>query len=216
MTAGVKEFITNRYEKDWFELMGRPRGFDPEKSLDAALGVFWRKGYEGTSYTDLTQAIGVEKPAIYSAYGNKESLFRKVLQRYYDHYQGYLPEALALPTAHEVVARILEGSIDLNTRYPEHRGCLVINGCLAASDDAEPVRNALIEARMQAHALILSRFERARDEGDLPETSSPEALTTLLTALLHGLAVQAKAGFSADQLRAAANAAMASWPLPQR
>ncbi|MEN3290565.1 MAG: hypothetical protein V7634_4865, partial [Bradyrhizobium sp.] len=62
--------------------MGRPREFDVEKALDAALGVFWRKGYEGASYADLTEATGVERPALYSAFGNKEALFRRVLARY--------------------------------------------------------------------------------------------------------------------------------------
>src|SRR3569833_2763724 len=78
--------------------MGRPREFDIEKALDAALCVFWRKGYEGASYADLTEATGVERPALYSAFGNKEALFRRVLARYDEQYLGYIAEALQLPT----------------------------------------------------------------------------------------------------------------------
>ena len=74
--------------------MGRHREFDVEKALDAALCVFWRKGYEGASYADLTEATGVERPALYSAFGNKEALFRRALARYYERYLDYLPEAL--------------------------------------------------------------------------------------------------------------------------
>ena len=102
--------------------MGRHREFDVEKVLDAALCVFWRKGYEGASYADLTEAAGVERPALYSAFGNKEALFRRALARYYERYLGYVPEALELPTAREVAAHILYNAADLNTRYPDHAG----------------------------------------------------------------------------------------------
>src|SRR3954463_1055997 len=104
--------------------MGRHREFDVEQALDAALRVFWRKGYEGASYADLTEAAGVERPALYAAFGNKEELFRRALARYYERYLDYLPEALQLPTAREVVARLMYSAADLHTRYPEHPGCL--------------------------------------------------------------------------------------------
>ncbi|MEK1900614.1 MAG: helix-turn-helix domain-containing protein, partial [Rhizobium sp.] len=87
--------------------MGRHREFDMEKVLDAALCVFWRKGYEGASYADLTEAAGVERPALYSAFGNKEALFRRALDRYSERYLDYLPEALKLPTSRQVAAHIL-------------------------------------------------------------------------------------------------------------
>ena len=196
--------------------MGRHREFDIDKALDAALGVFWRKGYEGASYADLTAAAGVERPALYSAFGNKEELFRKALQRYIDRYLQYIPEALALPTAREVAAHILHGAVDLNTRYDDHRGCLFINGVLAGSDDAEPVRQALIDGRALAQADISRRFERARAEGDLPESASPEALAAFLMAVTHGIGVQAKAGFSRETLEGVAEQALASWPEGKR
>lgn len=192
--------------------MGRHREFDVEKALDAALCVFWRKGYEGASYADLTEAAGVERPALYSAFGNKEALFRRALARYYERYLDYLPEALRLPTAREVAAHILYSSASLHTRYPDHPGCLGINGVLAGSDEAEPVRQALVEARATGEARIRERFERAKAEGDLPETARPDALAAFLLAVSHGMAVQAKAGFSRDMLEAVAEQALAAWP----
>jgi AcrR family transcriptional regulator len=192
--------------------MGRHREFDVDKALDAALCVFWRKGYEGASYADLTEAAGVERPALYSAFGNKEALFRRALARYYERYLDYVPEALELPTSREVAAYILYNAIDLNTRYPDHTGCLGINGVLAGSDEAEPVRQALIEARAEGETQIRERFERAKAEGDLPETANPEVLAAFLLALLHGIAVQAKAGFSRDTLRTIADHALSTWP----
>jgi len=192
--------------------MGRHREFDVEKALDAALCVFWRKGYEAASYSDLTEATGVERPGLYSAFGNKEALFRKALVRYYERYLDFFPKALALPTAREVAEHTLFGAAALHTRYPDHTGCLGINGVVAGSDEAEPVRQALIEARAEAQAKLRERFERAKLEGDLAETANPEALAAFLFAVIHGMAVQAKAGFSRETLQAVAEQALSTWP----
>lgn len=192
--------------------MGRHREFDEAKVLDAALCVFWRKGYEGASYADLTEAAGVERPALYSAYGNKEQLFRRAMARYGERYLEHFPEALARPTAREAVAHLLFATADLNTRYPDRPGCFMINGVLAGSDDAEPVRQALIDARAMAEAELKERFDRAKDEGDLPATADPSALAAFVMAVAHGMAVQAKAGFSREKLEAVAEQALAAWP----
>ena len=192
--------------------MGRHREFDTEKVLDAALCVFWRKGYEGTSYADLTEAAGVERPALYSAFGNKEALFRRALDRYSERYLDYLPEALKLPTSREVAAHILYNAVDLNTRFPNHTGCLGINGAVAGSEEAEPVRQALIDFRAAGQAQLQERFEQAKAEGDLPETANTEALAAFIMAVTHGMAVQAKAGFSRDMLNAVADQALSTWP----
>lgn len=192
--------------------MGRQREFDVDQALDAALCVFWRKGYEGASYTDLTQATGVERPALYSAFGNKESLFRRVLERYYVHYLDFFPAALALPTSREVAEHVLRGAAELNTRYPDRTGCLGIHGALSGSDDSEPIRRALIDARAGGETLLRARFERAQQEGDLPDTANPTALAIFVCAVLHGMAVQAKAGFSREVLDAVVDQALSSWP----
>ena len=192
--------------------MGRQREFDVDQALDAALCVFWRKGYEGASYTDLTQATGVERPALYSAFGNKEALFRRALERYYEHYLDFIPAALALPTAREVAEHVLRGAADLNTRYPDRTGCLGIHGALAGSDDAEPIRRALIDARANGEALLRDRFEQAKRDGDLPETANAAVLAAFLCTVLHGMAVQAKAGFSREVLDAIVDQALSTWP----
>ncbi|MDP4534755.1 TetR/AcrR family transcriptional regulator [Alkalimonas collagenimarina] len=192
--------------------MGRHREFDVDKALDAALNVFWRKGYEGASYTDLTKATGVERPALYSAFGNKEALFRRSLERYYEHYLSFFPAALELPTAREVAAHILRSAAELHTRYPDRTGCLGIHGVLAGSEDAEPVRRTLIDARASGETALRERFERAKQEGDLPEEADCAALAAFVMAVTHGMAVQAKAGFSRDVLEAVAGQALSTWP----
>lgn len=196
--------------------MGRQREFDVDEALEAALRVFWRKGYEGTSYNDLTQAIGVERPALYSAFGNKEALFRRALDRYYEHYLDFFPAALEQPTSKQVAAHILKGVAELNTRYPDHTGCLGIQGVLAGSDDAEPVRRTLIDARAKAEATLRDRFERAKQEGDLPQTANATALAAFVSAVSHGMAVQAKAGYPREILELVVEQALSTWPSPPK
>jgi AcrR family transcriptional regulator len=192
--------------------MGRHREYDVEKVLDAALCVFWRKGYEGASYADLTEAAGVERPALYSAFGNKEALFKRALERYHERFMTHIPEGLAKPTSREVAAHILYSSVELNTRYPDRTGCLGINGAVAGTDESEPVRQALIGFRAIGEQQLRERFERARAEGDLPASSRPDALAAFVMALLHGMAIQAKAGFDRDMLDAVVAQALSTWP----
>ncbi len=192
--------------------MGRHRQFDIDKALDEVLCVFWRKGYEGASYSDLVDAVGVERPALYSAFGNKESMFQKALARYSERYMDFIPIALGLPTAREAAAHFLYETVNLNTRYAGHTGCLGVNGVLAGSDDAEPVRQALIDFRAEGQRCFRERFERAKSEGDLPATVDPGALATFVLTIAHGIAVQAKAGADRDTLRAVVQQALAGWP----
>lgn len=192
--------------------MGRHREFDVEKALDGVLCVFWRKGYEGASYSDLTQAAGVERPALYSAFGNKEAMFRKALARYYERYMEFIPAALSLATAREAASHFLNATVDLSTRFPGHTGCLGINGALAGSEDAEPIRQALIDFREDGQRQFRKRFERARQEGDLPETADPDALATFVLTVAQGIAVQAKAGTCRERLLSVAAQAVSSWP----
>ncbi len=95
--------------------MGRPRSFETDKALDRALQVFWRKGYEGASLSDLTKAMGINRPSLYAAFGDKEALFRKALDRYTDGPAAYVREALHQPTARAVAERLLRGAADLLT-----------------------------------------------------------------------------------------------------
>jgi len=192
--------------------MGRPKTFDVEEALEAALGVFWRKGFEGTSYADLVAATGVERPALYSAFGNKDALFLKALERYGSHYGNYVWEALNLDTSREVATRVLEGAVELNTRFADRAGCFGINGALAGSDESEPSRQALIRWRADGEAVLRDRFERAKREGDLPADADASVLAAYILTVAHGMAVQAKAGFPREVLAAVARQALRTWP----
>src|SRR5437762_10822949 len=104
---------------------GRPREFDTEQALDAALEVFWRKGYEGASLPDLTEAMGINRPSLYAAFGNKEELFRTVVTRYVEGPAAFVREALEEPTARGVAERLLSAAVDLVTDPRNPRGCLL-------------------------------------------------------------------------------------------
>src|SRR3982751_4547831 len=110
---------------------GRPRSFDADRALDQALKVFWSKGYEGTSLPDLTTAMGINRPSLYAAFGNKESLFRKAVERYAEGPAGYVGEALELPTARAVVESLLEGAVRLLSDRKHPSGCLMVQGALS-------------------------------------------------------------------------------------
>ncbi len=192
--------------------MPRPRKIDAEAALEAALGVFWRKGFEGTSYSDLVAATGVERPALYAAFGNKESLFHRALELYGASYGNYVWEALEQPNSRQVAMRVLEGAAELSTRFADRAGCLGVNGAMAGSDEAEPVQRALIEWRAAGETALQARFERAKLEDDLPAEADCAALAAYVLAVAHGMAVQAKAGFSRERLLAVVRQAMTTWP----
>src|SRR5271170_264558 len=148
--------------------LGRPRAFDPDTALEAALRMFWRKGYEGTALSDLTAAMGINRPSIYATFGNKEALFRKALDRYSEQMTNYTAEALKEPTAREVAERLMVGTADLLSCPGNPKGCLMVQGALACGDEADPIRKELIARRATGEAALRERFQRAKLERDLP------------------------------------------------
>jgi AcrR family transcriptional regulator len=191
---------------------GRPRAFDAEKALDRALKVFWKKGYEGASLPDLTKAMGINRPSLYAAFGNKEELFRKAMDRYLEGPACHVNEALAEPTARRVVERLLDGAIAMVTDPKNPRGCFMVQGALACGDDADPLRREMTKRRAALETALRERFERAKSEKDLPVGADAAALARYVTIVTHGMAVQAAGGVGADQLRQAAEIALRAWP----
>src|SRR2546426_9663255 len=110
---------------------GRPRSFCTEEALDRALQVFWQKGYEGTSLSDLTEAMGINRPSLYAAFGNKEELFRKVLALYFKGPSAYAHESLQRPTARAVVEHLLHGAINMLTGPKSPSTCMWVNCALS-------------------------------------------------------------------------------------
>jgi len=193
-------------------VMGRPREFDTDAALEKAMRLFWAKGYEGTSVADLTETLGIGKPSLYAAFGDKQSLFRAALERYAAGPASYVAAALAKPTAREVAEHLLRGAADLQTSSSNPGGCLTVNGAIACGDEAEPVRQALNAHRTGGVALLRSRFGQAKAQHDLPKDSDPAALARYLAAVVYGMAVLASGGASRKELQQVIRTAMKAWP----
>ena len=174
--------------------MGRPRGFAENEALEAAMRVFWEKGYEGSTLADLTEAMGINRSSMYATFGDKEALFRLALARYAEGPAVYVREALEQPTARAVVEALLRGALELLTDPSHPRGCLSVQGALACGSQAEPMKQAMIEWRKQGESDIQKRLKRARREGDLAKDVDPGDLARYISTVVTGLGVQASNG----------------------
>jgi AcrR family transcriptional regulator len=192
--------------------MGRPRSFDTDQALDRALRVFWQKGYEGASLSDLTRAMGINRPSLYAAFGNKEALFRKALDRYAEGRASYIQEALREPTARSVAERLLHGAANLLTNPATPRGCLMVQGALSCGKAADPIRHELALRRAGGEAAIRQRFERAIRDGDLPADTDSADLARFVATVIHGMSVQAAGGASRKELLRVVAMTLRAWP----
>jgi AcrR family transcriptional regulator len=181
--------------------IGRPRAFDPDTALEAALQVFWRNGYEGTALSVLTSAMGINRPSIYATFGNKEALFRKALDLYECQFMSSFSEALARPTARAVIERVLDETVARVTGQSTPAGCLGTNGAVACSPESEPVRQELIRRRIAVEERLRRRLEGAKSSGDLSLDADPGVLAKMVITMTQGIAVQAAGGCSRKDLQ---------------
>ncbi|TZG27978.1 TetR/AcrR family transcriptional regulator [Sphingomonas montanisoli] len=191
---------------------GRPREFCCEAALGAALRVFWSKGFDGASMADLTDAMGISKPSLYAAFGNKEALFHKALDLYEREKLAYVGQALEAQTARGVAERLLRGALAMQNSGNDPAGCLGVIASVACSAQAESIRADVTQRTASIHTALVDRFARACDEGDLPEGTDPEALARLLSSITQGMAVQASSGATPEQLSQLVDTALAIWP----
>lgn len=194
------------------ERRGRPRAFNLEEALDRALQVFWQKGYEGSSLDDLTEAMGVSRPSLYAAFGDKEALFRKALDRYEDGPSSFAREALKEPTARGVVEHLLQGAIKMHTDPKTPPGCLMVHGALASGEGTNTIRQELNARRAADEAGLRRRLVRAKAEGDLPPDVVPADLARYIVTIIRGMAVQAAGGASRNELRRVVQMTLRAWP----
>ena len=190
---------------------GRPREFCVDHALAQALRVFWTKGYEGASLTDLTEAMGITRPSLYAAFGNKEALFCKALDLYERDKLAYVGMSLAEPTARKVAEAMLRGAVDNITGYGEPHGCLGVIASMACGAEAESIREEVLKRGKVAKKALVERLERAKTDGDLPAHVDVEALTNYMYALVQGMSVQAGAGATREELQRTADTVLKMW-----
>jgi len=191
---------------------GRPRTFDPDKALDRALKVFWKKGYEGASLPDLTKAMGINRPSLYAAFGNKEALFRKALDLYEREKLDYIGKALEQPTARKVAEVMLHGAIDNVVSAGEPHGCMGVITSVACGPESQSIREEVVKRGEAGKRALTARFERAKEEGDLPAHLDPEGLMRVLIAMLQGISVQANQGATREELEHLVETGLMIWP----
>jgi len=193
--------------------MGRPREFREDAALDAAMRVFWEKGYEGTSLDDLTAAMGINRSSLYSTFGDKEALFLRVMTHYREGPMSFVGKALSLSSARAVIEALLRGSVEFLADDAHPRGCLSLQGGLACGTGAESVRQAMVEWRESGFRSIEKRLQQAKREGDLPADVSAKDLARYVLVLMNGLGVQAANGATRKELNQAMELALRGLPL---
>jgi AcrR family transcriptional regulator len=187
---------------------GRPLSFDREAVLDKAMHVFWEHGYEAASIADLTAAMGITPPSLYTAFGDKEHLFLEAIEAYGKGPGGFGARALAEePTARRGVQRLLEEAADELTRDCHPLGCMMV--CSVA---AKHVQAALAKRRAVGVDAMQARIQRGIDEGELPAQADAGALANFYAMVYQGMSMQAKDGASKRALLASVTLAMRSWP----
>ena len=174
--------------------------------------VFWQKGYEGASLSDLTAAMGINRPSLYAAYGNKEDLFRKALGRYAENAEAFLRECLNRQTARASIESFLYAVADGLTCPEKPHGCLTVRCNLSGSAAAESVRLELTKRRNDGETLIRRRLEQAQAAGELPAGTNPAELARYFATVHQGMSVQAAGGATREQLRGVVKTALQAWP----
>ncbi|MFM2042952.1 MAG: hypothetical protein RLY86_1528 [Pseudomonadota bacterium] len=192
---------------------GRPRAFDPDAALDRALDLFWRNGYDGTSLADLTRAMGINRPSLYAAYGDKRALFQKALDRYMAGPCALVARAVVeAPTAIAAVRALLMSITGSDACADGPRGCLLVHGALCGGEETGEIQAELTRRRAEMERLLQARLDGALATGELPAGTDTGALARFYAAVQQGIAVQAKAGARPEDLCGVVRIALAAWP----
>lgn len=190
---------------------GRPRSFDREKALRQAARLFWERGYEGVSLSDLTEAMGIRPPSLYAAFGSKDALFREAVNLYAAT-EGADGGAFAeAATAKEAVEAMLQGMARRLARVGQPAGCLVVLGALNCAPHNNSVARFLSGYRQQSSLVLRKRLLRGQVEGDVSRNADVGALADYYTSVGHGLSLLARDGANEQRLMSVVNCAMASW-----
>ncbi|MEW8028471.1 MAG: TetR/AcrR family transcriptional regulator [Candidatus Thiodiazotropha sp.] len=199
---------------------GRKRAFVKSDALDKAMRVFWENGYSGTSVSDLTEVLGINKPSLYAAFGNKEQLFATALEHYMSHYGAPLMERLTNPAETPFAERVrayMLGIIDLINGNDSPKGCLFVKSCCEAGSSAMPENISLsLQEMRQVNALLLTKAVQAEQKrGHLHKTTKPRDIAEYLLSVLYGLSVLARQGKSHRELVRIVDIAIKALPTSQ-
>jgi AcrR family transcriptional regulator len=187
---------------------GRPIGFDKDAALEAAMLLFWERGFEGASMAELTRAMGLSPSSIYAAFGDKQALFSLAVRRYLNTRAQYATDALQEQTLERVIRALFDNTVAFLTTRGHPPSCMTLAGAMGCGVDAAPARDLLTEVRKQNEAAIRARLLKARKSGELSKDIDVNDYTRYLSSILAGLSVQAANGSTKAELRRTAEMAL--------
>jgi AcrR family transcriptional regulator len=192
---------------------GRPRAFDREQALHKAMELFWRHGFEGTSTSMLTHAMGISPPSLYAAFGSKEVLYQEAINYYIANYGNFMSKAFAGDTnTRDAVHQMLQNAAVQFAGGTTPKGCMVSTGVLHSAPDVAQVARHLTACRVSAREAILARLQLGQQRGEIPGDAELISLAGYFAATIQGMAIQAQDGASQASLAAIADLAMHAWP----
>lgn len=192
---------------------GRPRMLDREAGLEVAARLFWERGYEGTSISDLTQAMGITPPSLYATFGSKEELFGLALDYSIARENGRRSEILQAKTPlYQALKAYLYDIAEGHTQPDKPRGCIVSTAVLQHSEENASVARTTASLREASMQILKARFDRAVDEGELPEKTDTDTLARFYGAIIQGMSAQACDGACSVRLKALIDVALTAWP----
>ncbi|HEV2424811.1 MAG TPA: TetR/AcrR family transcriptional regulator [Terriglobia bacterium] len=187
---------------------GRPINFDKDAALEAAMLLFWERGYEGTSMADLTQAMGLNPSSIYAAFGDKHALFQLAVKRYMEKRAIYAGKALEEPTLEKFIRALFANTVAFLTTPGHPPTCMTLTGAVGCSRDATPARDLMTEIRKQNQVALRERLLKARKSGELPKGINVDDYTRYLSTIIAGLSIQAANGSTKAELKRTAEMAL--------
>ena len=190
----------------------RPRSFDRDIALHRAMLAFWEYGYETTTIVDLTAAMGITAPSLYSAFGDKRQLFLEAMLYYAGNIDSLARVLACAPTAQEAIRAMLVTAVHGFTGTATPKGCLLASATASGSSASAEVRSAVSAVRQTITACVVARIEHDIAVGHLPATTDSTALGSLFIAIVQGLSVLARDAVPREQLLQIAEHAMAAWP----
>jgi len=200
--------VTHKSMKTGNGKTGRPISFDRDEALEAAMLLFWERGYEGTSMADLTRAMGLNPSSIYAAFGDKHALFSLAVKRYMETRAQYAVGALEEPTLEKVIRALFDNTIAFLTTPGHPPTCMTLAGAVGCSVDATPARDLMTEIRRQNEVAIRERLLKARKSGELPRDINVDDYTRYLSSIIAGLSIQAANGSTKAELKRTAQMAL--------
>lgn len=189
-------------------MAGRPREFDREDALRKAKNVFWQRGYEGTSISDLVSALGIASARIYAAFGSKESLFREAVALYLAEEGAFADIAMHTSNTRLAIEQLLTNAVETYTQQNQPQGCMVVLSLTNYSSENEDIMHWLASYRLARTNSIIQRLNKGIESGELPQKTDTQALGNYFATLLHGISIQARDGISRGSLLAMVAIAM--------